>query len=444
MNVNHSFPCEILSAGGLERLLQLTPEELHHANQRASGGLTACRLQLGRGLLAVEELGLDYEWGFSSSIHYAVVRLGVDRREACEARRVANKLLALPRLTAAAEAGTIGWGHLREIVRKASLETEGFWLEQALKLTCPQLERLIARTPVGGYPGDDPDLVTQAEYSEIRMKLNPEQAVILQRAVRAASLKLGRPVCPLFVLTRLCARYLAEEDDISVDQVLKEAAEQVAAEVQAKDREVSRARQEVPEPEPEPKPLFEDGPGRVVARTPTEALVCEEQAPPWAVASAREQACPTDESLEMVVASRVPYWRGTDLEQRLTFNTDTRQCTPAQRRMLLRRDGYHCSTPGCSNHLWLHVHHVVFYYLGGPTVPLNLCVVCSKCHKNIHEGRLVVKGSAPDELNFTDRWGKPLVRPVDLAPPPELVAWIHSGRSESLSAERAGDSRPGP
>ena len=142
------------------------------------------------------------------------------------------------------------------------------------------------------------------------------------------------------------------------------------------------------------------------------------------MASARELVCPSDENLQLVAGTRVPYWRGTDLEQRLRFNPDARDCTPAQRRALFRRDGYRCSTPGCPNHLWLHVHHIVFHYLGGPTLPRNLVCLCSRCHKNVHEGSLVVKGSAPGELRFLDRSGKPLVRPVEVPVPPGLVGQI--------------------
>ncbi|MGE0491358.1 MAG: HNH endonuclease [Vulcanimicrobiota bacterium] len=91
------------------------------------------------------------------------------------------------------------------------------------------------------------------------------------------------------------------------------------------------------------------------------------------------------------------------LAGRLRFNPSTRQATPAQRRAVLRRDGYRCSCPGCPNRLWLDVHHVVFYCRGGPTVPENLIVVCSRCHKNIHNGILRVSGVAPHGLVWRAR-----------------------------------------
>ena len=102
---------------------------------------------------------------------------------------------------------------------------------------------------------------------------------------------------------------------------------------------------------------------------------------------------------------------------RLRFQPANRLATPAQRREILRRDGFRCSTPGCPNHLWLDVHHIVFYCEAGKTIPENLTVVCAKCHRNIHEGKLVVHGS-PGRLVFTDRHG------VSLAENAAICGWL--------------------
>ena len=75
----------------------------------------------------------------------------------------------------------------------------------------------------------------------------------------------------------------------------------------------------------------------------------------------------------------------------------------------MRRDGYGCMTPGCENRIWLHVHHVAFYCRGGVTMPDNLVVLCSRCHRNVHEGWLRVSGTAPGGLRFSDAWGRKLL-----------------------------------
>ena len=62
-------------------------------------------------------------------------------------RRVARLLLELPELSLTAENGAIAWSKLREIVRKASPETELFWLRLAGVMSYKEIEVLVRRTP---------------------------------------------------------------------------------------------------------------------------------------------------------------------------------------------------------------------------------------------------------------------------------------------------------
>jgi hypothetical protein len=121
---------------------------------------------------------------------------------------------------------------------------------------------------------------------------------------------------------------------------------------------------------------------------------------PWAAVAATEESCPTDPGLQVVRADK-PHWHN----DRLRFSGEARTPTTAQRDEVLRRDAYRCSNPGCPNHQWLEVHHVVFYCLGGVTIPANLITLCSRCHRNLHLGYLRVTGTAPDGLHWTDRHG---------------------------------------
>ena len=117
-----------------ERLEDLEDEELD-ALARASGrALVASRVLLGRCLLELDRRGLAHEWGFSGAIHYAILVLKISRKAAREARRVARGLQALPRMAAKAEAGELGWSHLREAVRVATPETEAAWIQAAERL----------------------------------------------------------------------------------------------------------------------------------------------------------------------------------------------------------------------------------------------------------------------------------------------------------------------
>lgn len=64
----------------------------------------------------------------------------------------------------------------------------------------------------------------------------------------------------------------------------------------------------------------------------------EEEAPaaPWAAVAAQEETCPGQPEIQLAVGTRVPHWQNS----RLDFNQEARLTTPAQRREILRRDGY--------------------------------------------------------------------------------------------------------
>ncbi len=130
----------------------------------------------------------------------------------------------------------------------------------------------------------------------------------------------------------------------------------------------------------------------------------------WNAATAcQEVVCPENDQV-MLVESAPNHWENS----RLRYNPESRVATPAQRAELVRRDGYRCKTPGCPHHLFLEVHHIKFYAEHGQTVPDNLVCLCSKCHRNVHEGHLRIQGQAPHHLTFRDASGRDLQRQSQL------------------------------
>ena len=83
-----------LEALGAKPLVKLTR---HTADK-----LAVNRLLLGRCLVAIDSTSAYERIGCNGSIHYATL-LGVERREALDARRVASRLEDLPLLRAAAD-----------------------------------------------------------------------------------------------------------------------------------------------------------------------------------------------------------------------------------------------------------------------------------------------------------------------------------------------------
>jgi hypothetical protein len=72
---------------------------------------------------------------------------------------------------------------------------------------------------------------------------------------------------------------------------------------------------------------------------------------------------------------------------------------------VIDRDRWRCTAPACSSRRNLHAHHVEFRSAGGGDEPVNLTTLCASHHLHgVHgadEGRLIVRGEAPDRLVWT-------------------------------------------
>jgi hypothetical protein len=73
---------------------------------------------------------------------------------------------------------------------------------------------------------------------------------------------------------------------------------------------------------------------------------------------------------------------------------------PAIRRGVMRRDRGHCVVPGCANHRWLDVHHVLPRAEGGRHDPDKMGILCGTHHRAVHAGRLVIDGAASTGFRF--------------------------------------------
>jgi hypothetical protein len=88
----------------------------------------------------------------------------------------------------------------------------------------------------------------------------------------------------------------------------------------------------------------------------------------------------------------------------------------ALRRYLARRD-QGCTHPLCTQRLWLHAHHIVFWDDGGETTPANLVLLCPRHHRALHHGEFSIEGDPEaGTLRFLDRFGRP-IQPPGLDPP---------------------------
>ena len=189
-------------------IISLGDEVIHELAKRASATVNAYKLTVGRCLLAVERSKLHQRMGYSGAIHYAIVVLGLGKKRACELRRVARELEELPKLSKSAELGQVGWGKLRVIVSKATLETEDFWLRIASLRTCDEIEKLAASTERGKLPWES--LEAPEPLTRFQFHLGAVAGELFERVIQAVSQENEKPMSAGEVIEHLAIERLAK------------------------------------------------------------------------------------------------------------------------------------------------------------------------------------------------------------------------------------------
>jgi hypothetical protein len=223
--------------------------------------------------------------------------------------------------------------------------------------------------------GETPD--SEPVEVDLRLTLPAEINALLAQVTRELSLRARRPLSPRAVLECLLAQHLTGKpfpEEAEWNKLTDQTRRDLTAAREAERREVEEVR--------------------------VEENSCEFPEVPWAAVAAAEEPCPGEPELQLVRPAPA-HWEN----DRLRFNADARHLTEAQRRELLRRDAYCCTTPDCPHHVWLQVHHIAFYSYGGVTVPDNLMVLCSTCHSRVHKGRLHVERESSGGLQWRDGRG---------------------------------------
>ena len=449
----------------------------HNLALRAVGTLTSSRLTLGRCLLAIQETGDFKKFGCSSSTHYAIAKLGMEKWEANEFKRVARALILLPELSLAAEEGRLAWGKLREIVRVAIEETEEYWLQLAGRYNDKQIQALVSKTPRGAVPGEV-DLEETAYRSYFQCPFDPETSVLYDAAKRAFSLKQNKAMTHAEFMKELLASYQANKplDEETKAKILEEADKDLQAErarlipivVEARENAVEMglieadddilefvdldphrvqsghadellagalgvefnerliAQMDPHRVEPDQAAKFlvealgEGADGKLISQTNPHRVpsgsAAELLAEALGIASINEELLTQLDPVRVQIDPIKNPWAST----RVRFTLNARSTTKAQSREILRRDCWCCSTPGCPNRIWLHIHHLESYSKGGKTEPGNLIGLCSACHKNTHDGLLKIERQSDGRLLFFDQNGARLDRQVDL----HIAEWL--------------------
>ena len=318
--------------------------ELDQRVKRFAARMAGIHAEEARLLREVEESRLWHWLGMVSLAAYVEARFGVGVHAAHERLRVARALEALPLVESALARGELAFGHVRELTRVVTPETEAEWLDHTSGQTAHQVQRAVSGHVHGDRPGDRrrPEVMMERVWFEV----TPAQAALLRQARAALDDERGERLDDGAVLEALCRTSLERPD--AVDPSGTRPAYQVA---------ITRC--------PDCERSTQNGSG--VERDLT-------------TAEAERTRCDAE---VLVAGARV-----------------TATVSPALRRRVFARDHYRCVVPGCRSARNLDLHHVVFQSHGGRHELWNVCLLCSAHHAACHDRKLAITGAAPD-LAFT-------------------------------------------
>ncbi len=298
-------------------------------------------------LIEAEETRLYHRLGYSTMAEYMERELHWGPHAANERLRVARELGALPLIAEQFSAGELSFSAVRELTRVATPETEEAFLIKAQGKTAREVERMVAGLKRGDAPEAEPDPALI------------KKRVVLE--VSAATFARFRQVRTSLDQER--GEHL--EDDDLLETILRRA--------ESCSEEVTR-------------------PAVQVAVT-----TCKSCKQDFVTASGETI------KLDPATASRLKCDAISIGDLETDELTRAKPTIPAAiRHKVFHRDGFACVVPGCRATRNLDVHHLRFRCHGGKHSMKQCCLLCGGHHKQLHDGRLLITGDAP-ELTFAWR-----------------------------------------
>jgi Holliday junction DNA helicase RuvB len=338
----------------IELIPDLRAEELDARIRKADRRSEVGHRELAFYLAEMHERGLHQMLGYASAVEYACSRLEMSRRHAQELIAAGRALSGMPAIDEAFCNGRLRWSRIRLLVRIAVPSTERAWLERAVDMPWKAFDRLVATSEQGRAPRDDG-------------KGTPKTRVVVRG-------RLDRVAYETWEMAK--EKLAAERGERMTDADCIEYAGAM----------ILGSRRGGPVEAREP---IDDSIYRVIIqKCPT----CEQS-------SIRTPEGP--EEIDPRAAARIACDAPSESVEDDPGHEE--KTPPALRRKVLNRDGRACVV--CRGRRQLVVHHVVWLSRGGKTLPSNLTSLCAPCHGRVHDGLLVITGTAPHGLRITDRNG---------------------------------------
>jgi hypothetical protein len=360
--------------------MEMSPETIDRALRRIARAERASDLEKARFLTEAVRQRIWAYYGRASILEYLEELFGYTPKVAREYLRIAFAIEALPQLAEMLSSGEHSFTALREISRIATRETIDEWRAAARGMNVRQVEQLVSAHRKGDRPSDPPN--PDLALGKLTLEMYPAtRAKVLQARQLVASEHDG---------------FL--DDDAFIDAVFT---------------------------------AFLDGggPDQGRARHQIMTTVCSECKRGWQDAAGRVVAIDAgDVERAECDAQRV----GSDREPERA----TQDIAPMVRRFVWRRDHGRCCVPSCRASRNIDIHHIVHREHGGDHGAGNLTLLCGGHHRALHEGKLAIRGVAP-ELTLSYRAPRVVEEGEvvnDPAPAPAMRPTPVSAASELRSA----------
>ncbi len=302
---------------------------------------------------------------------------------ATERIRVAEALDAMPALDRALHQSVLPYSAVREISRIATRATEGEWVDACHGKNVRQIEELLAEREPGDRPSSPrkPD----AGLRDVRWRVRPGVWGKLRTTKRAVEAACGERLDDSAFADAMCdavMALIAQHGRGGSAATGAEHSAHVAAGASGAKGSADASGSEASAPAATTR--VERVAGR--ARYQIVTNICR------ACGVARQEAAGVHVALSSAEVERAM----CDAEHVDARGHVKQDIPPAARKLVRRRDGDRCTVPGCRSAQFLEIHHIVPRSEGGGHEPENLTMLCGAHHDARHDGRLIIRGSAPD------------------------------------------------
>jgi len=317
-----------------------------------------------RWLREAERLQIWRPLGMVSALDDMERVLGYTPHTARERLRVAKALAEVPTIAESFAAGELAYSAVRELTRVATSESDAEWRDFALGKTVREIEDVVATHAPGSRPSDPGDPAIRPRV--LRLELRPDTYARFRQVRTMLADEKQRHLDDDELIAALCDIALA------------------------------------------PTSGADDSHGR--AKFQVSMTVCARCKQGWQHGGGA--LIPVDE----VAVERA--W--CDAQHIGSIDRDAperahQDFPPAVRRFIWHRDSGRCQTPGCRSTRGLEIHHLRAIADGGQAVASNGTLRCGSCHHAHHDGRLMIRGTAPDKIE---------------------TRWLHESRREETSSTR--------